>query len=611
MVDRYEFEKSHIPQGVEYETPYVSQNFNYAVDINGGVYQSQGLSLVQFDLTSIFNSQTMVDPTKMFLTVPLVLASALTTNNTTGALVPPTAGTGWGIHGLKAGYYNLLHQADLVINGKIIEQTQPYLNIYTHLKTVCQMSQDDLKTFGSTLGLGTTLDNWESLKYNTSVNQTGAAGAYPGAAALGITAGLIGGNGLSNNMPFAFANNADAGDEAQLANYLYGTYNNGLFSRLNTVVDTTINSATSQCLFGPTAAVGANATTIMNATQLTTEFKNYYTLLNTNYAVSYYTAVIRLQDIFDSMKNMPLMQKFDGTLRLYFNMGAVASYVQNTAGYMVTSQSTNTFSNTCPLLQSCLNNYPGTTTGIISGVGISTAPITNLFGGVNLSSSGARHPMPSCRIYYPQIQIKPELLIPYIENNRNKKVCYTSWLYNQFNGITSGSSFSNLVQSGIKSARGVWIVPFQSSTVNGTVNAVSVTGVTTFSQLQSPFDTAPATNGPFSLTNIQVSLGGVNILNNVLLFTYENFLEQTSMYEKINGGDLGLSCGLINQIQWENAMRFYYVDLSRSTVSDLNTTKQLNISFNNNTNCTIDVMFFIERFKSIALDVQTGIVQEL
>ena len=80
MVDRYEFEKSHIPQGVEYETPYVSQNYNYAVDINGGVYQSQGLSLVQFDLTSIFNSQTMVDPTKMFLTVPIVLASALTSN---------------------------------------------------------------------------------------------------------------------------------------------------------------------------------------------------------------------------------------------------------------------------------------------------------------------------------------------------------------------------------------------------------------------------------------------------------------------------------------------------------------------------------------------------
>ena len=31
------------------------------------------------------------------------------------------------------------------------------------------------------------------------------------------------------------------------------------------------------------------------------------------------------------------------------------------------------------------------------------------------------------------------------------------------------------------------------------------------------FDTAPCTSGPFSLTNLQVSLGGVNVLNNICL----------------------------------------------------------------------------------------------
>ena len=36
------------------------------------------------------------------------------------------------------------------------------------LKTICQMSQDDLKGFGASLGLGTTLDNYQSLKYNSS-----------------------------------------------------------------------------------------------------------------------------------------------------------------------------------------------------------------------------------------------------------------------------------------------------------------------------------------------------------------------------------------------------------------------------------------------------------
>jgi len=71
---------------------------------------------------------------------------------------------------------------------------------------------------------------------------------------------------------------------------------------------------------------------------------------------------------------------------------------------MVSRKSTNTFI-----------SLPANTAGIVSGVGIATAPITNLFGGVNLSLSGARNSMPSCRICYPQIQIKPELLIPYIE----------------------------------------------------------------------------------------------------------------------------------------------------------------------------------------------------
>ena len=73
------------------------------------------------------------------------------------------------------------------------------------LKTVCQMSQDDLKNFGTSIGLGTTLDNFQSLKFNPYTNQNGGgAFAYLGAAAGGITAGLICGNGLSNNMPFAF-----------------------------------------------------------------------------------------------------------------------------------------------------------------------------------------------------------------------------------------------------------------------------------------------------------------------------------------------------------------------------------------------------------------------
>ena len=61
-------------------------------------------------------------------------------------------------------------------------------------------------------------------------------------------------------------------------------------------------------------------------------------------------------------------------------------------------------------------------------------------------------------------------------------------LFNQANNIGTTETFSNVIQNGIINARGLWIVPFLSTSTNGTVNTTIVTsGVTTFSQLQSPF----------------------------------------------------------------------------------------------------------------------------
>ena len=110
MTDTYEFEKSNIVQGANYETPYVSSNWSYIPDINGGIYQNAGLSLVTLDMTSIYNSQAMVDFAKAFIAVPLVLVSAVTSSNSAGTLVAPTSKNCWAYAGLKNGYYHILHQ---------------------------------------------------------------------------------------------------------------------------------------------------------------------------------------------------------------------------------------------------------------------------------------------------------------------------------------------------------------------------------------------------------------------------------------------------------------------------------------------------------------------
>lgn len=608
MSDNYEFSKSTFPQGISAETPYVSKNWNYVNDINGGVYSNNGLTLVQFDLSSIYNSSCLIDPSQAYITVPLVLVSAYTSSNSAGTLVTPTNITGQSTtHGLKSGYWNLLHGSDLIVNAQTLEQFQPNINTYVNWKMMSQMSQDDLNGFGQSLGMGNVLDNAQSLKFNPASSQTTAtAFTYPVSTNTSLSSTATGGNGISNNTPFsATANYGDQGT-ATLPQFT-GCYNNGLYSRLKKYNDITATSP--QNLYGVTAGTGSLASSIMSETNIINEFKSYTKIIG-NYIVTYDVAVIRLCDILDSMKQMVLMKKFDGVLRMYLNTGCVSSCVQS-GGFMLTSASSSTFTNTCPIIQCSLATIPATATGLTTGLFIARATTSNSFG-VNLGLSYAMHGMTSCRCYYPQVMLKPQKLISYLSENRAKKICYTSVLYNSFNGVASGSTFSGLVQSGVTGIRGVLIIPFNSSLTNGSVSTLApiISGVTTFSQISSPFDTAPCTNGNFSLLNLQVGIGGQNVLANNLNYTYENFLQQTVLYEKINSGDIGLSCGLISQSFWENAYRCYYVDCSRGTISDSITPRNITVTFTNNTNCTLDFMVFTEYFSEIIVDVETGLVRK-
>ena len=56
MTDNYEYNRSMEPQSENQYSPYTDKQYNsYINDINSGVYQNNGLSLVQFDLSSIYN----------------------------------------------------------------------------------------------------------------------------------------------------------------------------------------------------------------------------------------------------------------------------------------------------------------------------------------------------------------------------------------------------------------------------------------------------------------------------------------------------------------------------------------------------------------------------
>jgi hypothetical protein len=342
--DNYDFDKSSVPQDLDGYTPFIDkQANNYINDQNSGVY-SGSQSLVQFDLSSLYNSSRFTNTNDMFLTIPITMVFALSNGAT--PVAPPTAG--WALQTLKSGYHNLIHQADIVLDGKTISDTQPFLGTFTHIKLLSELSQNDLKSLGSAIGFSEVLDTASSVVYN-------------GASAV------LNGNGLCNNNAFGHSTQPVLTGTSGAQNV--SVCNEAINKRILKVVDTTVKA-------GYNTIYGAG-TGLVDSEQLAgNDFKSTYQVLNTNYGVIYDIAVIRLKDIFDCMNNIGLVKKISGVLRLYVNTGSLAiDCVANTpVPQYKFSVAESTFSNMCPFT---INNL-----GIAAAAGGITATATRINAGL-------------------------------------------------------------------------------------------------------------------------------------------------------------------------------------------------------------------------------------
>ena len=359
----------------------------------------------------------------------------------------------------------------------------------------------------------------------------------------------------------------------------------------------------------------------MSAQNIINELKSYYTVDN-NTMIWYDVGIIPLKYLCDCIDKMGLVKKMDLVMRFYVNTGVIQSTIVNSvsAGNLAYGTFTSSFGTTCPLTINWLNasvaggGLDTTTTLITAGLFVAKSPTSIGTTAITVKSYG--HPMTACRCYYSQIQLEPEKAYKYLTENTNKQIVYENFLFNQYTNISVSASFSQLVQSGIKNPIGIAIIPLISSS-NSFPATYAAGGSTTtylntvlgFSQYGSPYDTCPASYSPISLTNLQVTLGGVNVLNTSMYYGFENFLEQIQLAENLTSADIGISTGLISQSWWE-MNRVYWVDLGRGTEAEKATTRNLNISFVNNSAVVIDVMVFTVYLDKFILNCETGQVKK-
>jgi hypothetical protein len=76
---------------------------------------------------------------------------------------------------IKSDFLNLIHQADITVNGRSVESTQPYINIVRHFQLISGMSVNNLATLGHSLGFAPTLDNPKTAKYQPAYGNTASA----------------------------------------------------------------------------------------------------------------------------------------------------------------------------------------------------------------------------------------------------------------------------------------------------------------------------------------------------------------------------------------------------------------------------------------------------
>jgi hypothetical protein len=596
-VDQYEYLKSCEPQGVNLESPYVSKNWNFTNDINQGIYTNSSLTLVQYNLSNLFNSSTLIDTKECFLIIPTVTCVRLT-NAGNGAAVAP-ADSAYAIASLKTNNSCIIHQIDLQINGKTVTQLQPYSNIQNGFDMITKMSVDDLKLEGKIKGFSQQLDNPNSMVYtgnygaNSAQNLAYAAqnngNQLSGGATPGIANNAVWGQGGTTpalTPPTLSFYGASAQIDGGVQNS--GTVNGAIQERINTTayLGTTSNN------FG---------VTIASANTYNQEFKPYSQIVNGD-IVYYDYLYIKLSDISGIMENIGLIRKFDAILRIYVNTGltTVSESAINTNYSLLTFAGTSTFTNTCPITINSLGlttNYSAAafsdiTAGFFIGRSASYAITTAGGASVNFGSN-YQSQIQSTRFYYPNIVLEPLKMSDYLASQQSKTVVSKQFLYNTYANISGGASFSQLIQSGVRNIKAIVIMPLIAQTVNG------------FSQFASPFDPCGGCAfAPLSLINLNVLVGGNQLRTSSLTYSFEDYIEEVSLYNKSSSSEYGTESGLVSREWWENN-RVYLLNV-RNTLDDALTPRNVVVNFLNNNNVNIDVYFFIVYEDEWVINCATG-----
>jgi len=607
------------------EPLFQDKQYLYVNDSNNSSYNGQ----IILDSTSISNSGLYLGWQEAFLTIPLVLQIEGPT--TAFASTTPVDYA----MAMKSGYWQILHSMSVELNNGSVVQTSNFLNVFSSFKCLTSWSQEDLQNWGAVCGFN--VDTATSWVYNniasSATNSLSANGlgicnnrtAFTTSQFLSAvittpnTAGsVIPGLILGFNTPSTLG----AGSKSQCVNTGLAQRQKWLVFNTDVAVSGTLSDNTNRV-----SLLGQNTTGLNAIFQSYIRVDNNATPAGIGRTIVF-DAVIRLKDVCDFFGKMPLIKGssiriYLNTNQTYFTVNAFAGSITNvgvvTPGSLALATTPVILGGgaTNPIMLSSLDLGQGLfNTVMTASGGVPTVKQAVTTFKVALSivrtqftqmATQVSAPIQSVRLYCPAYSMTAQAEARYLSMSPTKKVVYNDFFQYTIPAITTGS-FNVLVSNGLPNLRSVLVVPTIDKASNGVETAAGgdYSGITT-SSLLSPFSSTGGTPDPIPITQFQVQLSGKNAFNQNQAYDYEQFLQQLSSSNQLNGGiTTSLSSGLIGFSEWEQLYRYMYCNASRGNPQDMGVSKSIQIQGTTTTAATVSLLVFAEFERSITLNVASG-----
>lgn len=491
---------------------FTSKQWLYITDSNNGAYNGQ----INIESSSLANSGRWLSYSEGLITIPVTMTF-------TGAAIP---GAPFCI-APKAGWHHLIDSVEVQFGNMSVQQQTPFTNVLTTFKMLSSFSYSGLVKYGSLLNFWT--DDYRGYVYTNAAN--GARG-----------------NGVSNNsIAAATIDYSNAGIDAQI--------NTGLLRRLYTV-NAGVSGATAVNPFIATSDFLAIRRSYVESSATTTTLRA--------------VAVIRLEDISDFCKKVPLTK--GGFLKLTLNTNTGSAVITRGAGVVLSIANAAAVSvqgRTLPaMVLSAATNEPN------------AALANNATLQVSIGNNGLDA---SCRLYVPAYTMTSEYEKQYLDSKPITEMYYQDAYQYTISGQASGASISQLLTNGIVDPQYLLVVPFVAASAANQV----------VSPLLSPFASEPATTSPVALGQFQVQLSGKNLFQTDVVYDWQEFMGEVSKLG-LNGGQSDDLCsGLIGFDEWSSCYRYYVCDLSRGVEADKYIPKSVLVSFTNRSSVACDYLCFI------------------